>query len=182
MARRRALWDELLLALYAQADWLLSQGELEQAVQRGEQILALVGEQPSLPVALARRILGMSRLFQARFPEARQHLDGALATPTQPGIAAGLARIYRLHGELLLRQETPDRRAAEAHFEQALDIARQQGAYTLALRAALSLAKLWQATQPEAARRLLAAAYAWFTEGLDTPDLREAAALLDVDA
>ena len=83
----------------------------------------------------------------------------------------------------MLRQQSPDQittapSQAEASFQQALHIARQQGARTLELRAAISIAKLWQSTQPEAARRLLADLYAWFTEGLDTADLQEAAALL----
>jgi predicted ATPase len=101
-----------------------------------------------------------------------------LATPDQPGITIGLAQIYRLHGELLLRQENADRTAAEACFVQALDIARRQAAHTLELRAALSLAKLWRAENPEAARRLLAETCAWFTEGWDTHDWQEAQALL----
>lgn len=101
-----------------------------------------------------------------------------LAAPEQPGIAIGLAQIYRLHGELLLQQEPPACRAAEACFQRALEIARQQEAHTLELRAAISLAKLWRAEQPAAARRLLAETCAWFTEGRDTRDWQEAQALL----
>ncbi len=102
-----------------------------------------------------------------------------LAMPDQPGITIGLAQIYRLHGELLLRQETPDRVAAEACFMQALDTARQQEAHTLELRAAISLAKLWQTEKPEAARRLLEETCAWFTEGWGTHDWQEAQGLLE---
>lgn len=344
-------WDELLLALYRQADWLISQGELQPAARLGEQILALAGASPGLPQALAQRILGLIALFEGQFPAARQHLTTALTiyhaigqpttlpwmggdlettcramlgfvlavsgyldqaweqttqslrrarrttspstlgmalifeaevavlrgdipalctlsgellqlgqteglqfflaygwaaegyaqaaqtmpgnaraksslellrrgmrlwestgtyvgygmwvvrladaclqvgdiaaglaittavleTPTRLGIAVGLAQIYQLHGELLLRQETPDRRAAETCFTQALEIARRQEARTLELHAALSLAKLWQFEKPEAARRLLEETCAWFTEGRDTRDWQEAQALL----
>ncbi len=101
-----------------------------------------------------------------------------LATPTRPGTAIGLSQIYRLHGELLLRQEVQDQSASEACFETALDIARQQEAHTLELRAAISLARLWQSTRSEEALRLLRETCAWFTEGLDTPDLLAAATLL----
>jgi predicted ATPase len=68
---------------------------------------------------------------------------------------------------------------AETCFRQALDMARRQGAKTLELRAALSLARLYQQRgQPAEARPLLAPAYGWFTEGFDTPDLQDAQALL----
>ncbi|HNT77419.1 MAG TPA: AAA family ATPase [Anaerolineae bacterium] len=101
-----------------------------------------------------------------------------LEAPDQPGIAIGLAQIYRLHGELLLRQAPSDRSAAEVCFRRAIEIARQQEARTLELRAALSLARLWQAEQAEEARRLIAEVYGWFVEGFETPDLQEAAAAL----
>jgi predicted ATPase len=102
----------------------------------------------------------------------------ALNEPETSGIAAGLARIYRLQGELLLTQVPPDRHAAQASFTSSLEIARQQGAHTLELRAAISLAKLWQAERPDEARRLLADTCAWFSKGWETPDWQEAQALL----
>jgi predicted ATPase len=69
---------------------------------------------------------------------------------------------------------------AEAYFERALAIARQQQAKSWELRAAMSLARLWrsQGKVPQA-RELLAPVYEWFTEGFDTPDLKEAKALLE---
>ena len=346
-----AEWDALLLALYTQADWLLSQGELEQAAQLGERMLALTSEPARLPQVLAHRILGMSRLFQGNFPEARRQLEETLAiyaaigepatfrwigndlqagcravfgfvlaisgyldqawveisqalnrarrirhtsalgttlifacevailrgdiaalhtladellhvgqtkglrfflaygwaakgyaqatqtqpgseqaasslelirrgmqlwestgtytgygmwivrladaclqagdsaaglaittealtAPIRPGIAIGLSQLQRVHGELLLLQEFPDRSAAEASFERALAIAREQEAHTLELHAAISLAKLWHTEKPDAARRLLTETCAWFTEGWKTHDWQEAQALL----
>ena len=68
---------------------------------------------------------------------------------------------------------------AEACFVRALDIAHQQQAKTLELRAAISLARLWQQQGKRAeARELLAPIYGWFTEGFDTADLKDAKALL----
>ena len=68
----------------------------------------------------------------------------------------------------------------EANFLQALDVARRQEAKSLELRAAMSLARLWQQQGRHAeAYELLAPIYGWFTEGLDTADLQEAKALLD---
>ena len=69
---------------------------------------------------------------------------------------------------------------AAARYHRALAIAREQGARSFELRAATSLARLWgeQGRRAEA-RELLAPIYGWFTEGFDTPDLKEAKALLD---
>jgi predicted ATPase/class 3 adenylate cyclase len=91
-----------------------------------------------------------------------------------------LAEAYRLQGELLLRQATPDAAQAEARFQQALAIARRQQAKSWELRAAMSLSRLWQHQGKRAeARALLAPVYGWFTEGFDTADLQEAKALLE---
>jgi adenylate cyclase len=69
---------------------------------------------------------------------------------------------------------------AEATFRCALDIARRQQAKSLELRAATSLARLWQHQGKRTeAHQLLAEVYGGFTEGFDTADLREAKALLD---
>jgi predicted ATPase len=64
-------------------------------------------------------------------------------------------------------------------YQRAIEQARQQNAKALELRANTSLARFWrdQNTRTEA-RDLLAPVYGWFTEGFDTPDLREAKALL----
>ena len=89
------------------------------------------------------------------------------------------AELYRLKGALLLRQAVPDASQAEACFHQALDVARAQQARSLELRAAMSLACLWQQQDKhQDARDLIAPVYDWFTEGFDTGDLQEAKALL----
>jgi len=98
------------------------------------------------------------------------------------------AELYRLRGELMLRQvETQSgtdteatTQRAEKHFRHALQIAHQQGAKILELRATASLCRLWGQQGKEAeACHILGKTYNWFTEGLDTPDLLEAKALLD---
>jgi class 3 adenylate cyclase len=75
---------------------------------------------------------------------------------------------------------TGDGAAAEQSYHQALTAARRQSAKLFELRAAASLARLWrdQGKRTEA-RELLAPVYGWFTQGLDTPVLKEAKALLD---
>jgi TOMM system kinase/cyclase fusion protein len=89
------------------------------------------------------------------------------------------AEVCRLRGVVLLRQPGTSAAEAEACFQQALAIARRQEAKSLELRAAMSLARLWQRQDKRAeAHELLAPIYGWFTEGFDTPDLQEAKALL----
>jgi predicted ATPase len=91
-----------------------------------------------------------------------------------------LAEAYRLQGEFLLRQEAQDAAQAEVCFQQALAIALRQQAKSWELRAATSLARLWQQQGKRAeAHALLAPIYGWFTEGFDTADLQEAKALLE---
>jgi predicted ATPase len=114
-------------------------------------------------------------------------LAGAMTAVEQNRICFNEAEIYRLKGELLLRRATGTSGApagpcpeAEACMQQALNVARRQGAKSLELRAAMSLSRLWrQQGRRQAARRLLAGIYGRFTEGFRTLDLREAKALLD---
>jgi predicted ATPase len=89
------------------------------------------------------------------------------------------AEICRLRGVLLLRQPGTSQVEAEAWLQRALDVACRQEAKALELRAAMSLARLWQQQGKRAeAHALLAPVYGWFTEGFDTADLQEAKALL----
>jgi class 3 adenylate cyclase/predicted ATPase len=92
------------------------------------------------------------------------------------------AELHRLKGEFLLAQtdERCQEREAEECLHQALALARRQEAKSLELRAAMSLARLWQQQGKHAeAHELLAPVYGWFTEGFDTADLQEAKALLE---
>jgi predicted ATPase len=107
-------------------------------------------------------------------------LDEALAVSAQHGEQWWNAELHRLRGELLLAQGANEA-DAEAAFQQALVIAREQGARSLELRAATSLGRLWQQQgRADLARPLLSDIYTWFTEGFDTPDLQAALALLEV--
>ena len=90
------------------------------------------------------------------------------------------AEVSRLQGELLLRLSRPDLPRATACFHQALDVAQRQQARALELRAALSLARLWQQQGKRAeAHALLTPIYGWFTEGFDTADLQDAKAMVE---
>jgi tetratricopeptide (TPR) repeat protein len=88
------------------------------------------------------------------------------------------AELNRHKGQLLLRQGHSD--AAKELYREALSIARMQEARLWELRAASSLAQLWRDQGRRAeARDLLAPVRGWFTEGFETPDLKEAKALLE---
>lgn len=93
----------------------------------------------------------------------------------------GQPEVYRLKGELLLLCRGQAANAeAEGYFQQAIDVARRQGARSLELRAVVSLSRLWQSSgKKEEARQILAETYGWFTEGFETLDLVEAKALLE---
>lgn len=112
----------------------------------------------------------------------------ALAVVHSHGLRAGEAELYRLRGQILLSQAARQGETqtsaldvtAEACFRQALEVAHRQEARAWELRAAMSLARLWQQQGKRAeASALLAPVYHRFTEGVDTVDLREARALLE---
>src|SRR5262249_27606435 len=90
------------------------------------------------------------------------------------------AEVNRIAGEIALRSPMGDLLKAQAYFERALAVGRQQRAKSWELRAAMSPARLWRDHgKVSDARELLAPVYGWFTEGFDTRDLKEAKALLE---
>src|SRR2546422_3540876 len=107
-------------------------------------------------------------------------VDKALARAEQTEAGWCLAELLRTKGELLLLGREPTAVAtAEQCFQQALDVARRQGALSWELRAATSLARLWRGQQRVTqARKLLGPVYRRFTEGFETADLIAAKALL----
>jgi predicted ATPase len=113
-----------------------------------------------------------------RIEEGLTLLDEALQIAERTGERWFAAELNRHKGELLVRQGHSE--VAEELYRKALSIAREQEAKLWELRAAASLARLRRKQGRHAeARALLAPIYAWFTEGFDTPDLKEAKALLD---
>ncbi|MEA3291247.1 MAG: hypothetical protein U9Q71_02920, partial [Pseudomonadota bacterium] len=105
------------------------------------------------------------------------YLEEALEVAENYSLRYWLAEVHRRKGELLRgagREEL-----AGKSFEEAMEVARKQKAKSLELRAAMSMAR-WCAekTKPAEGLRILQPVYDWFTEGLDTPDLKAARALL----
>ena len=91
------------------------------------------------------------------------------------------ADVYRIAGEIALLLPEPDVVKAQAYFERALAVAREQQAKSWELRAAMSMARLWRDHhgKRQVGHDHLAPIHGWFTEGFDTLDLKEAKALLD---
>jgi class 3 adenylate cyclase/predicted ATPase len=115
-----------------------------------------------------------------RFDDAWRYIDEAIALMETTKETLSEAEIRRIAGEIALLSPERDAAKAEAYFESALTVARQQQAKSCELRAAMSVAQLWRDQgKPKQARELLAPVYGWFTEGFDTLDLKEAKALLD---
>jgi class 3 adenylate cyclase/predicted ATPase len=107
-------------------------------------------------------------------------LDMGFAVAEQNGERFWVAELHRQKGELFLAMEDHSESEAEQEFQQALEIAREQAAKSLELRASTSLARLWgMQGKKDEARALLAPIYEWFTEGFDTQDLKDAKALLE---
>ena len=107
-------------------------------------------------------------------------LAEALTVVDKTGARFYEPELYRLKGELLLPQSEDNQAEAATCFQQAMAIALNQQAKSLELRAATSLARLWQRQGKRAeARQVLGDVYGWFTEGFDTADLKDAKALLD---
>jgi len=135
------------------------------------------GTRLSTPFYLA--LLAEALALAGKVEEGLAALDDALAKAGVSGVRGCDAEIHRLRGELTARLPHPDPAKAEDSFRTALAIAREQGTRGYELRAATSLARLWgeQGRRTEALD-LLAPVYGWFSEGFDTADLKEAAALL----
>jgi predicted ATPase len=115
-----------------------------------------------------------------QFDDARRCIGEAMAAVETAKERWCEAEVNRIAGEIELLSPEPDLAKAEACFERALAVAREQQAKSWELRAAISMARLWrdQGRRPQA-RNLLAPVYGWFSEGLDTCDLTQAKAMLD---
>jgi len=123
-------------------------------------------------------LLAAAREIAGQVEEAVTLLDEALQVVERTGERWLAAELNRHKGQLLLRQGHSE--VAEELYRKALRIAEEQEAKLWELRAAASLAQLRRDQGRHAeARDLLASIYGWFTEGFDTPDLKDAKALLD---
>jgi tetratricopeptide (TPR) repeat protein len=172
----RRAWNLILMG------WIVGeQGQIPDGIEimsHGLDDYRTTGAQVSTPWFLA--------LFSEMHGRAEQVDHGlvlmaqAIAMMSETGQRFYHAELHRLRGGLLLIQSSDNDNEAEVCFHQAIDIAQNQQAKSLELRAATSLARLWQAQgKRQAAYEVLAPVYGWYTEGFDTADLKDAKALLD---
>ena len=160
--------------------WLLAnrgnaEGGIEQMGQGLEKQRA-VGSLEDVPLFSER--LAKVLADNGRVEEGLGCLERALKVAEEYGLRYWLAEVHRRRGELLRSMGREEE--AWSSFGQAMDIAREQGAKSLELRAAMSMAR-WQAGQglPAEGARILQPVRDWFTEGLDTPDLKAVGVLLE---
>jgi class 3 adenylate cyclase/predicted ATPase len=136
------------------------------------------GATQCLPTFLSYLASAHAELGQ--FDEAWRCTTEARAAVEATGERLWEAEVHRIAGEIALLSPERDAAEAEACFERALAVAREQQAKSWELRAAMSMARLWRDQgKRDEARELLAPIYGWFTEGFDTRDLKEAKSLLD---
>jgi predicted ATPase len=181
--------------------WALAeQGKGEEGIvqiRQGLAALRATGAEAVRPYLLTLLAEVYGRRGQAE--EGLRVLAKALEAEHKGGERYYEAERHRLKGELVLQSAvrspqseipntqhlTPSTQAeveqeAEGCFQKAIEIARKQQAKSLELRAAVSLARLWQQRgKQQSARNMLSEIYHWFTEGFDTKDLQEAKALLE---
>ena len=172
---------------------LAGQGQYEEGIAKMRQGLAAqraTGGQGLLQYWLTMQL--EAYIATGQFEEGRTVLEEALTIRPKYGDRYWEEEVYRLNGELLLAQagRNPEAQSgkknaameveAEACFRRAIATAREQKTKSLELRAATSLARLWQQQGKEKqAHKMLAEIYNWFTEGFDTKDLQEAQGLLE---
>ena len=175
-----------------QGGWVLSErGRGEEGVARIQQGLAAwegTGADLVRPYYLS--LLAEAYGKVGKVEEGLPLLGEALAAVGRNGERWWEAELYRLKGELLVRQgveevQSPQSKVqqlpeAEGSLRHAIEIARRQGAKSLELRAVMSLSRLWQKQgKKREARQMLVKIYSWFTEGFNDPDIKEARQLLE---
>jgi predicted ATPase len=168
-------WATVLLG-WARAQ----QGEVEEGIAQMRQGLddwRSMGMEVAAPLFLAWMAEAYGKA--GRTEEGLALAEEALGLVEKTGERGWEAEAYWVKGDLL--QSSGKVEEAEASFHQVIEVARRQEAKSWELRATLSLSRLLQKEgRSQEARQLLSEIYGWFTEGFDTPDLKEARALLDV--
>jgi class 3 adenylate cyclase/predicted ATPase len=161
---------------WAQINLKGGEGSTDQVQQMLKSSQDLVGSEVPTTIALVAETFGLIGWVD----EGLRLLSVAIDTLEKGGPPYWEAELHRLTGELLLLLSEDNAPKAEPCFHKAIDVARDQSAKSIELRAATSLARLWQRQGKQGeASELLAPIYEWFTEGFDTSNLQDARALLD---
>ena len=173
------MWEGM--ALSTQSAVLLAAGDPANALATMERALKVLDATDTwlfTPYRHAVKACALAALN--RFEDASLEINKAGRAVDAHGELWFHSEVRRLEGEILMRRPGHDPEQVEDAFHDAIAIARGQQAKSWELRAAMSLAELWEAQgERQKARDLLAPVYGWFTEGFDTPDLKDARVLLD---
>jgi predicted ATPase len=169
------------LGTMAQGWSLVMQGRAaEGVVQLRQGLAALQAMGEELERLWFLTLLAEAYATRREVEEGLRVLGTTLTLVAQRGDRWWEAEMHRLQGDLLLQLSLDNQPEAESCFQQAISIAQRQRATSWELRAATSLARLWQSQgKRDEARALLEPVYSWFTEGFDTADLIDAKELLD---
>jgi class 3 adenylate cyclase/predicted ATPase len=175
--REAPVWKALGTALRGEIFALTGKAsDAVRAITSGITLLRSTGATLYEPRRLSFLAMAFAELGQ--LDDARDCIEDAIEKVENSNEKWCEAEVLRVAGEIALKARDPEK--AEAYFDRALAVARQQQAKSYELRAAMSLARLWRSQgKPQQARELLAPVYGWFTEGFDTLDLKEAKALLE---
>jgi tetratricopeptide (TPR) repeat protein len=179
MSREGGVPQSRAHALIAQG-WAMAVGGEKEGIAKLQEAVTLVN-QMGLLIFQARASLQMAEALGAVGHHAAGlvEVDRGFDIAGKSGIVLFLPRLHVARAELLLQSSVRNFESAEVSLRQAMVIARQQAAKGYELRAATRLAALWhERGRRSEAQQLLAPVYAWFTEGFETPHLKEAAALL----
>jgi tetratricopeptide (TPR) repeat protein len=173
--------------LYWRAAGQLCLGWVVAVTDRGNEAVKLISSSLSEFASSRTTLFSQSSLMWlarayascGRFAEAEEGISRAVNSIEETNERWDEAEILRTAGEIARTGPVADTVKAEAFFNRALAVARQQQAKSWELRAAMSMAQLWRGqAKRQQARELLAPVYRWFTEGFELPDLVEAKALL----
>jgi tetratricopeptide (TPR) repeat protein len=190
IATSKKLPEQLIAPVRCQIAWALAMlGQKHNGLEQMQQVFALLQTLgPSNLTSLHLCMLAELSLDMGRIQEGLAAVNEALETVRSNGMNHYDAELFRLKGELLLKQLLQGKTTDPANprfkeiartLEQAIKIARKQHAKSLELRATLSLTTLLrQQNRHSEARKRLKHIYDWFTEGFQTEDLQKAHALL----
>ena len=146
--------------------------EMNQSISDYKKVWGLFG------VSTWQVLLADACLAQGEKQQALEALDEAEALIQKSGEHMMAPELHRLCGDIALANAREDK--SDEAYRMAVESAREDMSKSLELRAATSLARLWQSQgKINEAHDLLAPVYDWFTEGFETADLKEAKALLD---
>jgi predicted ATPase len=174
-----AYW--LSTGIYVRGWALAQQGQTEEGIAQMRQGLADL-EAIGSEIGCSQQLVSLAEVCgkAGQVEEGLAFLDRARMVMQRNDERLYEAEMHRVRGDLLLAQDS-DEAKVERCYQQAVEVARQQSARSWELRAVMSLCRQWRSQgRREAARERLTQIYGWFTEGFDTPDLREAEALLRV--